>query len=333
MLIAAIGDTHFRVDNISIVDILIKELLKNLKEKSPDIIILLGDILHDHERLHTIALNRAYHLIKELRKIAPVYVIVGNHDMINHEQFLTDQHWMNAMKLWENVTIVDQVIHLEKNECNFMLCPYVAPGRFIEALETNDGYSWRDCDILFAHQEFKGCKMGAMISEIGDEWDIDWPQVVSGHIHKKQIPQDNIFYTGSSMQVAYGETDDNIILMIDIDEAGIEFEEIELKIPRKRIIYIESSQFDSFKIPETIDQIKVTIKGSYEDFKNLKKSNKYKEMIKNGFKISYKHSKIEEKANVTQHDTVDFDQILKKLIEEETNDFVTNAYKKITSNK
>ena len=28
------------------------------------------------------------------------------------------------------------------------------------------------------------------------------------HIHKKQTPQDNIFYTGSSMQVAYGETDD-----------------------------------------------------------------------------------------------------------------------------
>ena len=52
MLIAAIGDTHFRVDNISIVDILIEEILKNLKQKKPDIIILLGDILHDHERLH-----------------------------------------------------------------------------------------------------------------------------------------------------------------------------------------------------------------------------------------------------------------------------------------
>ncbi len=65
MLIAAIGDTHFRVDNISIVDTLIGELLKNLKEKNPDLIVLLGDILHDHERLHTIALNRAYHLIKE----------------------------------------------------------------------------------------------------------------------------------------------------------------------------------------------------------------------------------------------------------------------------
>ena len=61
MLIAAIGDTHFRVDNISIVDILIGELLKNLQEQSPDLIVLLGDILHDHERLHLIALNRAYH--------------------------------------------------------------------------------------------------------------------------------------------------------------------------------------------------------------------------------------------------------------------------------
>ena len=30
MLIAAIGDTHFRVDNINIVDTLITELLKNL---------------------------------------------------------------------------------------------------------------------------------------------------------------------------------------------------------------------------------------------------------------------------------------------------------------
>ena len=57
MLIAAIGDTHFRVDNISIVDTLIGELLKNLQEQSPDLIVLLGDILHDHERLHTIALN------------------------------------------------------------------------------------------------------------------------------------------------------------------------------------------------------------------------------------------------------------------------------------
>ena len=42
---------------------------------------------------------------------------------------------------------------------------------------------------------------------------------------------------------------------------------------------------------------------------------------------------MEETATTNQHDTVDFDQILQKLIEEETNDFVTNAYKKITTNK
>ena len=132
------------------------------------------------------------------------------------------------------------------------------------------------------------------------------------------------------MQVAYGETGNNIILMIDIEEDGMDFEEIELQIPRKRIIYIDSSQFDSFQIPNTIDHIKVTIKGSYEDFKNLKKSKKYKDMIKNGIKISYKHSKMEE-SSLTEHDTVDFAEILEKLIHDETNEFVTNAYKKIIS--
>ena len=274
MLIAAIGDTHFRVNNITIVDILINKVIENLTEQKPDIIILLGDILHDHERLHTIALNRAYFLIKQLRIIAPVYVLVGNHDMINHEQFLTDQHWMNAMKLWKNVTIIDKVVHVNFKECDLMFCPYVAPGRFIEALKTCENFNWQESDLIFAHQEFKGCKMGAIISEIGDEWDIDFPQVISGHIHKKQSPQDNIFYTGSSMQVAYGETDANIILLIDITNDGLEFEEIDLEIPRKRIIYIESSHFDSFEIPPTHDQIKLTIKGSYEDFKSIKKSQK-----------------------------------------------------------
>jgi hypothetical protein len=42
---------------------------------------------------------------------------------------------------------------------------------------------------------------------------------------------------------------------------------------------------------------------------------------------------MEETTTTSQHDTVDFEQILQKLITEETNDFVTNAYKKITTNK
>ena len=85
MRITAIGDTHFRVDNINIVEILIQKIVQILSKNPPDLIVLLGDILHDHERLHTIAMNKAYEFITLLRDISPVYILVGNHDMINHE--------------------------------------------------------------------------------------------------------------------------------------------------------------------------------------------------------------------------------------------------------
>jgi len=332
MKLAAIGDTHFRVDNINIVDILIDELIRILSERKPDIIVLLGDVLHDHERLHTIALNRAYSLIDQLRKIAPTYVLVGNHDMINHDQFLTDQHWMNAMKMWSNVTIVDKVIHEEIHGYDFIFSPYVAPGRFVEALVTNK-FPWVDSDIIFAHQEFAGCKMGAIVSEIGDKWNIDSPFVVSGHIHSKQSPQENIFYPGSSMQVAYGETEKNIVFIIELEENELgererREEEIILNIPRKRILYIDSSEFENFTISNDKDIIKLTVKGSYEDFKLLKKTVKYKNLISKGVKISYRHSKIEE-IDIQKNEVVDFNNILKKLIDNENNNFVSSAYKKI----
>ena len=323
MRIIAIGDTHFRVDNIHIVEILIKKIVELLNKDPPDLIVLLGDILHDHERLHTIAMNKAYEFITLLRDIAPVYILVGNHDMINHDQFLTNNHWMNALKHWKNVTIVDKVLHLEVEEKDLIFCPFVAPGRFIEALNTNS-FEWKDADIIFAHQEFKGCKMGAIISEIGDDWDIEYPFVVSGHIHSKQTPQDNIFYTGSSMQVAYGESENNIILSLSLDDS-IELEEHILDIPRKKIIYIDIDQFESFELNNNKDYVKLTIKGNYEDFKMLKKSKKYKKLVQDGVKISYKHQTLE-KTTKKIHETTDFHNILKELLAKEENLFLQKAF-------
>jgi DNA repair exonuclease SbcCD nuclease subunit len=328
MKIVAIGDTHFRVDNMNIVDRLIEEIIGKMKLIQPDLIVLLGDIQHDHERLHTLTLNRALYFINKLREMAEVYVLVGNHDMINHDQFLSDNHWMNALKHWDNVCIVDKIVHLECPEisANFLFCPYVAPGRFQEALNTHD-FPWKDSDIIFAHQEFKGCKMGAIISEEGDEWDIDDPFVISGHIHSKQSPQENIMYPGSSMQVAYGETGENIILLVDYND-GIELTEFTLNIPRKRIVYIGTDTFEHYEPPDTEDDIKITIKGKYCDFKAIKKTPKYKDLVKKGFKISYKHEKLE----VTSEKRVevkDFSKILRFLINSEEDEFLKKAYDKL----
>ena len=96
------------------------------------------------------------------------------------------------------------------NNEKFIFVPYVPPGRFEEALRTLKD-DWISASCIFAHQEFAGCKMGAIVSIEGDKWDIKNPIVISGHIHSKQQPQKNIYYSGSAMQHAFGESAKNII--------------------------------------------------------------------------------------------------------------------------
>ena len=62
-----IGDPHIQVANLPEVEIFMKRLVKLATERVPDLIIIAGDLLHTHERLHTLALNKAYYRI-------PVYL-------------------------------------------------------------------------------------------------------------------------------------------------------------------------------------------------------------------------------------------------------------------
>ena len=120
-------------------------------------------------------------------------------------------------KKWENLVIVDKVIHIEIDDKLFTLLPYVPNGRFIEALDTNTEKDWTKSNCIFAHQEFVGCKMGHIISEQGDVWDNSYPQIVSGHIHSRQFVQDNIYYPGAALQHAFGESEKNVIAVLQFD--------------------------------------------------------------------------------------------------------------------
>ena len=43
-----------------------------------------------------------------MSEISTTYILVGNHDLINNQQFLSTNHWMNALKDWPNIFIVDK---------------------------------------------------------------------------------------------------------------------------------------------------------------------------------------------------------------------------------
>lgn len=323
MKFLVIGDPHFRVDNVQETEVFIQKITELAKLKSPDVIVILGDVLHTHERIHTIPLNLAYTFVDEMRKITLTYVMVGNHDMISCSQFLTTNHWMNALKEWKNVVVVDNVKDIDDR---FFFCPYVENGRFIEALNTSNK-DWKKADLIFAHQEFFGCKMGGIISESGDKWDETYPHVISGHIHSKQTLK-NIFYTGSAMQHAFGESEDNIILFVNDNS---EFEEIDLGLSRKRIVYVNLDT--DFKIPKTEDKLKVSIDCDYESFKAFKNTLKYDQLIQSGVKVVFKPKKNTQQEDVIDYTESNFSGILNSIILNEKNTYLYSVYESIVNGK
>lgn len=339
-----IGDPHFQISNIPEVELFLERITNLATQKKPDIIVIAGDLLHTHERLHTIALNKAYELIDNMRKITKTYILVGNHDYISNSQFLSENHWMNGMKEWNNTVIVDKVIKLDINNEKFIFVPYVQPGRFEEALKTLRD-TWTDSSCIFAHQEFAGCKMGAIVSVEGDKWSLDNPFVVSGHIHSKQSPQPNIYYTGSAMQHAFGESEKNIISFLTFDKKNYENEEINLELPRKKIVYMDVDDMDKYIIPETEDQLKVTLKGEYNDFKALKKTKKYKSMVEKGIKVVFKPKKIDQIKTIIENGVekeildevksngTDFNTILSSIVSEQKNPYLIQSYELIINGK
>jgi len=332
MSILCVGDIHIKPNNTHLVDLLEKHILDYIDQYSVGLVVLLGDILDTFERLHTQTLNRAYQLVHKIRNRCKIAILVGNHDYINNQQFLSDQHWMNAMKDWNNVSIVDRTQSLEIESLFLVFVPYVPPKRFVEALDTLQ--EWKSADYIFAHQEFKGCKMGAIVSSEGDEWNLEYPLIISGHIHDYQKPQENIYYIGASIQNSFGDQTSPRLLLIQ----GKQQQELELSLPKKKTIYanlekipIEQIQ-QNLQTPDT-DMVRVVIKCDYEQFKIFTKTIEYEELAQNSkCKIVHKpiEKSVEEKIESTPEELLtDFSQSLYDKVLFSRNEFLYSVYHQI----
>lgn len=321
MKFLCIGDPHFRTEELDELDSYIEQICKIIDENDLDFVVMLGDLLHDHEKINTLALNKACRFVSELCKRIETYLLVGNHDMINASQFLSENHWMNPLKSFPRVTVVDKLVSYE----SFLFLPFVPNGRFLEALGDTDLSSIK---CIFAHQEFKGCKMGSIISETGDEWDLKYPTVITGHIHDKQQPQPNIIYVGSSRQHSFAEKADKSVSIFDNDLVRTE---VFLDLPKKKIKYMNIDKAYNFEIPkDTNIKLKISIKCNQEEFKSFRKSDKYKQLIKSGIKVEYKKDttlSLDTDDMTKNKDRISFYDILLKLTENES-DIVKEIGKK-----
>lgn len=296
--ILVIGDTHFKPKNYEEGEELIERCVEVAANLKPSKIVLLGDILDTHEIAKNGPWKQACRFIDELSQITEVYVIMGNHDLINQKQFLTDNHFFNPLKKWPNVFIVDTPISVDiGNQRSIVLCPYVFPGRFEEALDCminlggcDEDYDWRtDAICVFCHQEIEGVEYGGKISTKGDRWSEEYPPLICGHIHTPYQIGENVFYPGSSRQVDSNENPDKKIWNITFDDENkIEIDKIDLGLKGIKEILLEYENLEDFDFGLAKKyHIKLKLRGLPEQFKIFRKSKIHAKMMLYGIKISF----------------------------------------------
>lgn len=302
VLIVAIGDLHFKKDTPAMTDLVIAKITEQVTKIRPDIVVLLGDILDTMEKIDQKTQNKAAKFIKHLASLKSgadefinVVVIIGNHERPDSTNFLTEDSSFYLLKGFPNIHIADRVLSMNwetvgvKEKMRFVFVPYVPPGEFHRALDTlEDKVMDPKCTpyTIFCHQEFRGAQIGRYKSKEGDEWPLENPLIISGHIHTRQQVQPNIFYPGTPYQISFHDNSDKVFVIAEYAVGkSPNVNIVPLDIRRKRIITLTPAEVDSFVPPPNCD-VQVDIVGSSAEIKALNATGLIPKMRSRGVTVS-----------------------------------------------
>lgn len=346
MKIYVIGDPHFKSKNALETNEMVTKIYTSIIEEKPDFVVVLGDVLDTHETIHVGPLCRATDFLFQLSKMSKhLFVLVGNHDRPNNSVFLTQESPFNACKSWENTTIVDTVLEKKIEDKDYLFLPYVPTGRLNEALSsvgiTSENIN--KFDIVFAHQEFKGCNMGMITSNEGDPWDAAWPLCISGHIHDFQVLQPNLIYPGTPIQHGFGDSANKAVMILESDKIEdpnpikYSYRRINLNLPKKLTVHITSEELVDYVLPEN-SFVKLIVTGESDKVREVMKLDKVKQLLSSE-RIKLSIQEIKKKKNelnvtssllaeVISTQFVPFQERLKKVIGGEVTE-VQDVFKKL----
>ena len=220
--IAHIADTHIK--NLKFhyeYKIVFEQLYETLRKENVDYIVHCGDIAHTKTQISPEFVELCSDFFRNLAKIAPTYIILGNHD--GNLRNSTRQDALSPIV--KALNLPD--LHLLKNAGEVLVGPHIA----FNVLSVFDEDNWvkpSDPDrinIALYHGSVSGVKTDTgWVMDHGDH-DIG---VFAGHdfamlgdIHKtNQILDDEgrVRYPGSTVQQNHGETNDKGFLIWDIED-------------------------------------------------------------------------------------------------------------------
>lgn len=312
--ILCIGDLHYKHKNSKESLLLSNNLIEIANKEQPDLIVLMGDSHDSNNLIRTEVHVELTELMVALENIAPLIVIIGNHDIPGPNHFLSSIHPFSPMKMWQNTRVVDSSpLVTEVKGKKFVFVPYVKPGRFQDALDLCE---WQNSDTIFCHQEFQGCIIEGMESSIGDPIKPDYPFIVAGHIHEHHyLTIDKIkrvLYVGTPRQVKIDESTYKTVSLLTYGDT-IEEKRISTNLPLwiEKVIRVED--ISTVELPES-GRVYIKIVGTFSKNQAATKSPEVKKWKERGFTVTYREI-AEKKAYKQSTERSSFTSVCRKRIE------------------
>lgn len=283
-----IGDPHFDLKTLPIVDAFIRQTVDLVKTKKPDVVMILGDVLHTHEKTRVECHKRAIWWFKELASHAHTVVLIGNHDRPNNSIFLTDDHFFTGLEGFDSLVIVAMEpysfdVSNGGETMRFVAVPYVPKGRLFEALDRLQvPFDKVLPTAVFSHQDLRGAKMGSVVCQDGDEWPEDYPLLVNGHYHEQQSPKPNIFMPGTPYQMTYSEEMNKGVYFMTFTQGKPmpEVSRIKLNLRIKMSVQKTPAEFAAMKAPDASYELRIVVQGPHADIEALKVGKQFREFSK-----------------------------------------------------
>lgn len=269
--ILVIGDPHIKDGKLNTTETLISSCIRTARTREVDAIVVLGDILDTHERCKMQPFNKACDMLERLSEVAPVYLLIGNHDRATNQVYLGHEHFFRGyLKGWPRIHIVDSVQVHQIADKKFVFIPYVPNGRLYEAIDTlNDSEWYRDTIACFGHIEVDGIEYNGRPCG-AEEWKDEWPMLFDGHIHDYSRLKSNVVVVGTSYQVSHGESENKGVMVIEAaDKDHIITKRVAISIQKKKTITVNVDDIDTIEIPDKTD-VRIHVIGTLEELKAAK---------------------------------------------------------------
>ena len=199
------------------IDNLIKTVINEVNAPEQTRIVVVGDIFHNKIRITNEAMKTFHYLLNFLDKICPVFLVAGNHDMLQNNTDRMDSltPTFGIDNIYPNVTFLDKELEYKSGLLEDENVIFALFSMFDNFTKPNmDGIRQTNPDkriIGLYHGDIVGSvtDIGRMCdSGIDTDFFKECDCVMAGHIHRFQELKKNgvpIIYPGSVFQQNFGE--------------------------------------------------------------------------------------------------------------------------------